>query len=223
MKNKQICPNCGEQLIDVPLYSTLMNPSSRISIMRYPIFDSIYRDGCRYCRSPLHNLNRDKMKKVAAICSVMILVINIVLGILNGVIAALAFFGVIGIAFCIFNYTLAPLILSKMNQNNLVQSYILLDKQYHPHVLLPAIKAKVTEYKDHKSEYVSGNIMELKSNNNTCYLIYKRAIDDITCEFSYIPQQKELLKDMLKVKEEFLLSNGIEKIGCLQILEIYHW
>jgi len=118
------------------------------------------------------------MKRIVVACSVIILVIDIVLGILNGVITALAFFGVIGIAFCFFNYTLAPLILSKMNQNNLVQSYILLDKQYNPQVLLPAIKGKVTECRGHKSEYVNSNIMELKSNNNNCYLIYKRAIDD---------------------------------------------
>lgn len=223
MLKQQICPHCGNKICDYPTVWQKRKISSLTGIEKYSVYDSGIINSCDHCKALLYNKNRKKFEKVIFSIIIWPIIGILALGMFYSVVISLIAFTILILFLLIFNTVVAPKVFLRMNNKSNVQSYVLIDSERREITLKPAFTAKVKINVGFEKEFVKDNIVQLKDINQSCHIIISQLFDDNIIDFSYVFEEKNILKDMLSKKKKFSLFNGQNIIGYMEALKLYEW
>ncbi len=225
MKNKQICPWCGEKLDIITDIDAISGKKTKLTQIKYFLVDTDRADACRACGNTILDKKLLKWKYAVIFYLSLPLVYTAIILIClvqksdNNLplISLIAFIATIS--------TIYPVhyIFFKIRRSN--QHYIKLDSNKKPYITKTDFKADISPIsnaKQRKKEFVKDNILQISANGESEYIILTKAdFETGKCEATFPVLKKENGLALLEKYSEFELSNGEEVLGTLKVEKVF--
>ena len=231
MKNKQICPWCGELLNDISEdYDLEIGKVSELNSSRTRLSDYDRLSMCNKCKKPIYNTKLAIWKPISTttiIFSFIAVSISYLLMLKSDISNAIAAF--ISILTCFVCYML-DVILFKfivLKNNHNCQKYSYASDENKTVGAKSIYIAKITfssstPAKQLEKEFVKDNILQISANGESEYIILTKAdFETGKCEATFPAMKKENGLALLEKYSEFELSNGEEILGWLKVEKVF--